>query len=202
MAGVCTTLIAAEDLVASPWKNGGGVTREIAVYPKGAALDAFMWRVSVADVMQSGPFSCFDGVDRTLVLLGGAGMMLVQAGLDRHVLRMPFERAYFAGETPLTAELHNGPTRDFNLMIRRGRVKGDVEVWRGSATYLLRADTALLFCASGSMTITLDDMEPFVLKLYDTLRIDQPSRILRCIVNGNGVLLAVRLNQQSHGWTE
>ncbi|MEC4600651.1 HutD family protein, partial [Burkholderia vietnamiensis] len=46
-------------LVASPWKNGGGVTREIAAYPPGAALDAFAWRVSVADVGAGGPFSRF-----------------------------------------------------------------------------------------------------------------------------------------------
>jgi hypothetical protein len=33
-----------------PWKNGAGRTTEIAVHPAGAALDAFDWRVSVADV--------------------------------------------------------------------------------------------------------------------------------------------------------
>ena len=52
-----TTLIRGADLVASPWKTGGGVTREVAAYPLGAALDAFVWRVSVADVAQAGPFS-------------------------------------------------------------------------------------------------------------------------------------------------
>ncbi|HXZ10527.1 MAG TPA: HutD family protein, partial [Paraburkholderia sp.] len=70
------TLIRATGLVASPWKNGGGVTREVAAYPQGAGLDTFVWRVSVADVSQPGPFSRFAGIDRTLVLLSGAGMLL------------------------------------------------------------------------------------------------------------------------------
>lgn len=55
------SLIRAEQLVASPWKNGGGVTREIAAQPPGASLDGFAWRVSVADVAQPGPFSRFPG---------------------------------------------------------------------------------------------------------------------------------------------
>ncbi|EGD04024.1 hypothetical protein B1M_13530, partial [Burkholderia sp. TJI49] len=61
-APVTAALTRAADLVASPWKNGGGVTREIAAFPPGAALDAFAWRVSVADVGAAGPFSRFDGI--------------------------------------------------------------------------------------------------------------------------------------------
>ncbi|RAC78746.1 HutD family protein, partial [Burkholderia multivorans] len=89
-APMAAALIRAADLVASPWKNGGGVTREIAAgfpeaghadapgadAPGAGALDTFVWRVSVADVGAAGPFSRFDGVDRTLVLLSGAGMTL------------------------------------------------------------------------------------------------------------------------------
>ncbi|MBN3774487.1 HutD family protein, partial [Burkholderia sp. Se-20378] len=38
-APVNATMIRAADLVASPWKNGGGVTREIAAFsPKGTSL--------------------------------------------------------------------------------------------------------------------------------------------------------------------
>ena len=44
------TLLAAKDRIAQPWKNGGGVTREIAVEPPGAGFDSFGWRVSTAVV--------------------------------------------------------------------------------------------------------------------------------------------------------
>ena len=42
-----------------PWKNGLGVTREMAVFPSGANLERgdFLWRLSSADVGTSGPFS-------------------------------------------------------------------------------------------------------------------------------------------------
>ncbi|KVN05399.1 MULTISPECIES: HutD family protein [unclassified Burkholderia] len=193
------TLIRADALVASPWKNGGGVTREIAAHPprEGAghgALDAFAWRVSVADVAEPGPFSRFPGVDRTLVLLAGAGMTLVGADGARHALRAPFDRAAFAGEAAIAAELHDGPTRDFNLMIRRDAARGGVDVWRGGAAHALRADTVLLFCASGAPVVDLGGGASVALGAFDTLRIDAPAPAngeLRCAVRGDGALLAV-----------
>ena len=200
--GVRATLIRAADLVASPWKNGGGVTREIAAcvpaartagHPPGAALDAFAWRVSVADVAQPGPFSRFDGVDRTLVLLSGAGMTLAEAGGARHVLDTPLARADFAGETAIAATLHDGPTRDFNLMTRRGAARGALAVWRVGTHRVARAGTVLLFCATGVVRVSLDS-EPFALEPMDTLRLDGPQRVFDVAVNGDGALLAVSLD--------
>ncbi|WP_344323995.1 HutD family protein, partial [Kitasatospora putterlickiae] len=42
---------------ATAWRNGGGVTREVAGHPVGSGLDDFRWRVSLADVASAGPFS-------------------------------------------------------------------------------------------------------------------------------------------------
>ena len=47
-------LIRGASLVPKPWKNGGGVTREIDAEPNGAALDAFTWRLSIANVDDPG----------------------------------------------------------------------------------------------------------------------------------------------------
>ena len=58
-----------------PWKNGGGMTTELAVYPSDAG-DAFDWRISIADIETSGPFSTFAGYDRVIGLLEGIGMEL------------------------------------------------------------------------------------------------------------------------------
>jgi environmental stress-induced protein Ves len=51
------------------WKNGGGTTTQILVEPQGAARLA--WRVSVADVAASGPFSSFPGYERHIVVIEG-----------------------------------------------------------------------------------------------------------------------------------
>ncbi|WP_175870906.1 HutD family protein [Burkholderia sp. BCC0397] len=191
-APVNATMIRAADLVASPWKNGGGVTREIGAFPPGAALDAFAWRVSVADVGTAGPFSRFDGVDRTLVLLSGAGMTLAEAGGTRHVLDAPLARADFAGETAIDATLHDGATRDFNLMTRRSAARGSVDVWPEGTHRIERADTVLLFCATGAVGVEIDGAH-YALQEMDTLRLDGPRRAFDVVVSGGGALLAVSL---------
>jgi environmental stress-induced protein Ves len=184
------TLLRAADLVASPWKNGGGVTREIAAFPAGADLDTFLWRVSVADVAAAGPFSRFAGIDRTLVLLSGAGMLLDEAGGVTHALTKPLDAAHFNGEAAIDARLVDGATRDFNLMLRRGRARGLIDVWRGKGEHVLDADVMLLFCASGTLDVTLGADAPVALGELDTLCVEVP-RALSCAVDGAGVLLAV-----------
>jgi len=194
------TLLRGAALVASPWKNGGGVTREIAVAPMvtqaaAASLDTFAWRVSVADVAQAGPFSRFEGVDRTLVLLEGAGMLLDEAG-STHALTQPLDVARFAGEAAIDARLVGGATRDFNLMVRRGAARGTLEVWRENARYNLRAQTVLLYCAQGEQDVRIDGDREVQLEAGDTLRIDMPDaqRPLQIETRGAGALLAVALD--------
>ncbi|MFL9902727.1 HutD family protein [Paraburkholderia fungorum] len=193
------TLIRGADLVAAPWKNGGGVTREVAAFPLHAGLDIFTWRVSIADVAQAGPFSRFTGIDRTLVLLSGAGMLLDETddthahAVKTHALTQPLDIAQFAGEARIDARLVDGATRDFNLMVRRGAAVDETEVWRGATQRTLSADVVLLFCASGSVQVALGgDAQPHALDTDDTLRIDAPNA-LSCVVEGTGALLAISI---------
>ena len=69
-------LLAARDRLAKPWKNGGGVTRDVAIAPPDAGLDTFDWRISFADVASDGPFSPFPDIDRTLTVVDGEGLAL------------------------------------------------------------------------------------------------------------------------------
>ncbi len=131
-----------------PWKNGGGHTTEIAAHPTGSGFASFDWRVSVADVQQDGPFSPFAGIDRTLVLLAGAGMRLTGDG-EPLELRTPFEPVSFSGDQSLHCSLFAGPVRDFNLMVRRGIVRGNVVVRREGGEAIAPADAYVCYAAMG-----------------------------------------------------
>lgn len=121
-------------LVATPWKNGGGVTREIVCQPPGADLTGFDWRVSIAHIASDGPFSAFPGVDRVITLLDGAGVQLDSAdGHVSHGLDTPWRPFAFAGEAPIHSRLLGGPCDDFNVMTRRGVCRASVQVLRASA---------------------------------------------------------------------
>ncbi|HNM98403.1 MAG TPA: HutD family protein, partial [Marmoricola sp.] len=51
-------IVRATDATVVPWRNGGGSTRE---YFK-VGGDDFDWRLSVAQIVQPGPFSAFPGI--------------------------------------------------------------------------------------------------------------------------------------------
>ena len=117
----------------TPWKNGGGDTREVLCWPPGAGFDTFDWRVSLATIASSGPFSSFPGIDRTIMLLEGKGVRLrsKEDGID-HRLDTLWEPFAFPGEAGVFGKLADGTTTDFNLMVRRGRLTSSLSIHRGA----------------------------------------------------------------------
>ncbi|WP_406167731.1 HutD family protein [Streptomyces sp. NBC_00996] len=109
----------AAERVAVAWKNGGGVTREIAAWPEGAGMSDFVWRVSLADVGADGPFSAFAEVDRILTMVEGEGMDLTVGGEHRRVDTRYVPRG-FPGDLPTDCRLLGGPVVNLNVMWRRG----------------------------------------------------------------------------------
>ena len=102
------------DVTPTPWRNGGGVTRELAAWPDHGN---WSWRMSVAEVDASGPFSSFPGVTRWFAVLQGAGVQLQIDGVKRN-LRHNDEPLTFDGNSVTDCQLLEGSTRDFNLMVR------------------------------------------------------------------------------------
>ncbi|GAB2580500.1 HutD family protein [Dyella jejuensis] len=143
------SIIHLRDCPALPWKNGMGRTRELAVHPAGAGIDDFLWRVSVAEVDSAAPFSPFPGIDRHIALLEGAGFTMTLDGQHAHALTTPFAPFAFPGEARVAAHLHGGPTRDFNLMLRRGTVRGELVTWEEPGRQVVDDAVALLYCARG-----------------------------------------------------
>jgi environmental stress-induced protein Ves len=99
-----------------PWRNGGGVTRELLAWPR---PDHWQLRVSVAAIEQDGPFSPFPGVQRWFAVLAGAGVRLDLARgavtLAPHDVPIAFE-----GEDAPWCHLLEGATQDLNFMVQRG----------------------------------------------------------------------------------
>ena len=153
-------VLRAADRIATPWKNGGGVTREVAAFPPGAAMDAFEWRISLAEIAADGPFSVFPGVDRVLTVIEGQGLML-DVGGRLLVLDAASPPLDFAGDAKVSARLTDGPIRDLNLMVRRG-------VWRARTRRLTVAGAAEV-AAKGAATLVL---------VLDALRIARPGGVI------------------------
>jgi environmental stress-induced protein Ves len=109
----------AADRVAVPWKNGGGVTREVAIWPEGSGFDDFDWRISIAEVRDAGPFSKFENIDRTLMILEGRLSLVF---CDRVATLDPDSAPFgFGGEEACAGTPLGGAVMDLNVMVRRGR---------------------------------------------------------------------------------
>ncbi|MEK7344870.1 MAG: HutD family protein [Pseudomonadota bacterium] len=146
-------------LPATPWKNGGGVTREIVCQPPGAGMADFDWRVSIADISSDGPFSIFPGVDRVITLLEGAGVHLHSSdGALDHVLNTALQPFAFAGETPVLGHLLDGTSQDFNVMTRRAACRAEMQLCQGAST--VRASAGLLLAVRGHWHVAAHRLKP------------------------------------------
>jgi environmental stress-induced protein Ves len=142
-----------------PWKNGAGLTREIAF--GGASGNDFDWRISVAEVARNAPFSAFPGIDRCITLLRGAGMRLraLDGSID-HALTTPLAPFSFPGDIALDATLVGGACSDFNVMTRRGRYRSEVGVHRSAVELTADAGITLLLCCAGAWTVESERLAP------------------------------------------
>lgn len=140
------------------WKNGGGSTREIAIWPPETGLDDFLWRVSLATLEVDGPFSVFEQIDRHIMLVEGRGVRLHSPdGRIDHPLTRPYQPFAFSGDVPIRGDLVAGPSVDLNVMGRRDRGAADLRV----ATTSLDIEPALcgaVLCLAGRWRVDADDI--------------------------------------------
>lgn len=163
-----------------PWRNGAGVTREIAREP--AQGEEFAWRLSLASLQGSGPFSSYAGYERCVALVEGRGFRLNVAGAGTQTLAARGAHALFAGAAQVNCELLDGPCTDLSLMVHspgtidsvtRLAVSAEQRVAEAAgkllALFVLRG---AIRCASlGPMTPAAVNGQPFELERHDTLLI-------------------------------
>lgn len=112
------------ELPETRWRNGAGTTRQIIAVPSGST-DAFLWRLSIASILEPGPFSAYPDVDRILLNCGPGALALEVNGVQRRLTR--HEQLAFDGEDDVSAALPDGPTHDLNLMTNRSACRGSLE---------------------------------------------------------------------------
>jgi uncharacterized protein len=151
---------------ATPWKNGGGITHEALRVP--AAGDAFLFRVSVAHIDSSGPFSDFAGYTRNMVLLQGKGLALKFGNGERRVLQKIGESVEFDGATPAFCDLLDGPCVDLNFMAHK-TTQAEVRVVCLDQSMTLRPSprTTLIFSIDAPLALDGDDGLPVRLEPWD-----------------------------------
>ena len=132
--------VSLDDVKPTPWRNGGGTTRELLAWPK---VEDWQWRASVAEVVQSGPFSSFADVKRWFAVLEGDGVCLTVDGA-LHNLSQRDQPFVFDGAAQTTCELQGGATQDFNLMVQCG---ASARMLRVNGSHQTTTDTPKIIAA-------------------------------------------------------
>lgn len=146
-------LLDPERVAPTPWRNGGGVTRQLATRHDDGDV---VWRISLASLEKDAGFSTFPGMDRILVALGDLDLVV-----DGSTVRLQGrDQIRFRGETDVRVRLDH-PTQALNVMIRRGHCSADV-VLRATADPPIDSATATVplgeFAADVLLTIRGEDL--------------------------------------------
>jgi environmental stress-induced protein Ves len=165
-------IVRASSLRETRWRNGAGTTREVA-RDEGAG-DVFAWRVSLARLEAPAPFSRFPGVDRVLVPVGDARVVLDLAG--RQTVVPPREQCAFAGEATVAVLLPDGPTRCLNVMTRRGSATARIRTLEVGVPFLVGAGETAVLLALGDAGVVDDGSPDRVVALapLDAVRVRGP----------------------------
>ena len=181
------------DLAVSRWANGAGTTRQVAAQPDDSGIDSFEWRVSIADVVGECSFSAFPGIDRTILLVEGRVMVLAIDGVDCRL--DPLTPVRFGGEADVTCSVPDGPTRDLNIMCRRGEWAASVEVLDARRPISVAPTSEMILflaCFAGQWSL----VEPAAHRLWpgDFLRVAGPA-----IAQAAKPLISIRLARVGDG---
>jgi environmental stress-induced protein Ves len=172
-----------------PWRNGGGVTYEVASSPSGNDLTDFDWRISIAEVEAGGPFSVFPCVDRTIILIEGEWMALAVDGRrHRFGVHEPFS---FDGGSETVCEVA-GRSRDLNVMTRRGCATASVVILGADASHCAPLDGSetVFVCLTPSVLLADADGTEVELGALDAALSTGHTPLT---IHGNGTVAVIQL---------
>ena len=148
-------LIRQTEMPEGPWRNGMGVSWEIALHKEPGAAD-FSWRFAKARIDRDVPFSIYPGMDRVFMQISGNGLDLEFEGghkIEVHHSNVPHT---FPCDVPLNCKLLDGPCFDLNLFTARGKYQAEASVLKlnGMESIDLSGVEAVFFALEGSVVLS------------------------------------------------
>lgn len=147
----------------TPWKNGGGVTIDIADrYQPGAAPGGWtgmVWRLGRTRIEVPAPFSDLTGIDRILTVIGGRGLVLRSRTGEVVDARKHLNPVRFPGDWAITSELEDGPVAVLNLMADRSLVAIDIQILQTPGGLTTPPAELVIYAPEAEASLRLDGTE-------------------------------------------
>lgn len=188
------TPLSPESFRSKPWKNGGGVTLDIADASRPGAdpagWEGMIWRLGRTAIVQPGPFSDLTGYERLQAVIVGSGLVL--DGEDGEIdLRQPFRPVRYDGGIPLVSRLENGPVEVVNLIADRSLCAIDLVVPVVGEGIALSAPTHILYAPCEAVQGRCGEMA-FTVEAGHALRIDAQAEAALTVEAGQALLASIR----------
>lgn len=178
-----TEIVSPDQFKLIPWKNGQGVTKELAINNGGSLVD-FEWRLSIATVVENGIFSDFSGYLRNLILISSKGISLKHSqnndgfpnttSVVDHLDKL-LSFSTFDGACKTEAKLINGAITDFNLMHDPLKYQATLETYRLNQDVILQNfEFCFIYSLADDVTLkSTDGLIALSLSLGHLLKITQ-----------------------------
>jgi environmental stress-induced protein Ves len=183
----------------TPWKNGGGLSLDIAGAHSTGGLedgyDGMLWRFGRTSILQPGPFSDLTGYDRLQLVLNGAGLVLetAQGEID---LRQPLQPVRYDGGIPIVTRLENGPVEVINLIADREQCEIDLRALEPGARLETRPGaTTLLYAPDAPCELRAAGQHQH-LATGHALRLETPAPCQVVVVTG--MVIAASILMRTH----
>lgn len=136
-----------QSVPAIPWRNGGGVTRELLIWPLTNDPQRPSWdvRISVATIDRNGSFSVFEKVQRWFAVLDGAGVKLEFPNQVKTQTPLTAPLHFDGGDPPICTLL-DGSTRDLNLMCQHGQAR--MSLMTEGEAFAVQSNLRAIYCVS------------------------------------------------------
>ena len=176
---------------ASPDRRSPNVLRADGGPNRGPDESDWQWRLSIAEIAQDGAFSAYPATRRQFVPLD-APVTLQFAQRELVLLRLAV--AQFDGDDAPHAQLPEGPTRAFNLMLR-GDAQGELMARPLNGSMWLPPGRWFVHMLSGHADIRAGN-EQLDVAMGANLWIDAPIG-QRTLIQGGGELILVQLSKDT-----
>ncbi|MDR6874668.1 environmental stress-induced protein Ves [Bosea sp. BE125] len=193
MSDASFTPLPPESFRRTPWKNGGGVTIDIAdAYREGAtpgSWEGMIWRFGRTSIVAPGPFSDLTGYERLQLVIAGSGLVL-ETPAGEIDLRRPFKPVRYDGGTPIISRLENGPVEVVNLIADRALCKIDLIVVTTGQDAMLGAGRHVIYAPENAFTGSCD-AKPVRIEPGQALLIEARIAVSLKAVTGLAVLATI-----------
>lgn len=189
------TPLAPDGFRRTPWKNGGGVTIDIAdAYGEGVEPGSWrgmIWRLGRTSIVATGPFSDLTGYERLQTVIVGSGLVLdtPDGEID---LRQPLYVARYDGGVPIVSRLEDGPVEVVNLIADRNLVDIDLVAMQPGGDLVLAPAILVVYAPDGPVCGSVAGL-PVAIEAGHALRIDTAEAVGLAITQGVAIVATIRL---------